>query len=416
MKWRAGRKRVATCSVIDRARATSPASTTSASLCFLALSFAFVGHRSLDLTSNFSTPVSERPWQDGDCLRCKAGAKHRCEQADFPRAFSWILHADPNLRTDKALLLSLGLNGPMIAKPQTPVRAKKTKARPSLAASVSPSQESVSSTGPTRRSARFQKKDDDAAYEEEEEEDDFTEEEEEEEEDRPRASRKRSAPRPSTWSAASAAAAAKRRRAALPGGVARKVQSLVYNGRPNTKIFGHQVGTEVGDTWDSRMLCSQAGVHGPPVGGIHGHQTEGCWSVALSGGYEDDVDLGCVWSGSSWFLALIPLCCRYGFTYTGSGGRDLKGTKNDPKNLRSAPQSFDQEFTGFNLSLKVSVETRNPVRVIRGFKNHSCFAPETGYRYDGLYTVEKAWSEVGQAGHLVCRVRPPLRSPQHISS
>lgn len=43
------------------------------------------------------------------------------------------------------------------------------------------------------------------------------------------------------------------------------------------------------------------------------------------------------------------------FTYTGSGGRDLKGTKQNPKNLRTAPQTFDQSFSDAkNASLKVS--------------------------------------------------------------
>jgi E3 ubiquitin-protein ligase UHRF1 len=99
------------------------------------------------------------------------------------------------------------------------------------------------------------------------------------------------------------------------------------------------------------------------VAGISGNEKEGCWSIALSGGYEDDVDEG------------------YGFTYTGSGGRDLKGTKANPKNLRTAPQSADQTLTGLNLALKVSCDTGNPVRVIRGFKGHSKWAPSEGYRY-----------------------------------
>ena len=36
-----------------------------------------------------------------------------------------------------------------------------------------------------------------------------------------------------------------------------------------------------------------------------------------------------------------------------------------------------------------STETKQPVRVIRGYKLHSPYAPLEGYRYDGLYTVEK---------------------------
>jgi E3 ubiquitin-protein ligase UHRF1 len=43
------------------------------------------------------------------------------------------------------------------------------------------------------------------------------------------------------------------------------------------------------------------------------------------------------------------------FTYTGSGGRDLKGTKQNPKNLRSAPQTSHQSFDNpLNAALKVS--------------------------------------------------------------
>ena len=48
----------------------------------------------------------------------------------------------------------------------------------------------------------------------------------------------------------------------------------------------------------------------PTVAGIHGNVDKGCYSIALSGGYEDDLDLG------------------ESFTYTGSGecegGRDYR--------------------------------------------------------------------------------------------
>ncbi|CAE6460115.1 unnamed protein product, partial [Rhizoctonia solani] len=93
-------------------------------------------------------------------------------------------------------------------------------------------------------------------------------------------------------------------------------------------------------------------------------------------------------------------------TYTGSGGRDLKGTAKNPKNLRTAPQSSHQSFDhSFNKALKVSSETRKPVRVIRGFKLSGVYAPETGYRYDGLYIVERAWMDRGNnpKGWKVCK-------------
>ncbi|KAF9481401.1 hypothetical protein BDN70DRAFT_876367 [Pholiota conissans] len=163
------------------------------------------------------------------------------------------------------------------------------------------------------------------------------------------------------------------------------------------KQYGHIPGIEVGTWWESRQGCSADAVHAPWVGGISGG-AQGAHSVVISGGYEDDVDDG------------------YLFTYTGSGGRALKGTKSAPKNLRTAPQSSDQNFEHtFNRMLKKSCETKKPIRVVRGFKSQSKYAPSEGYRYDGLYIVEKAWIEPGLKEYLVCKYafkrlpgQPPL--------
>ncbi|KAJ7783826.1 PUA-like domain-containing protein [Mycena maculata] len=163
------------------------------------------------------------------------------------------------------------------------------------------------------------------------------------------------------------------------------------------KVFGSIPGIEVGTWWETREGCSADSIHAPWVGGISGGP-HGAYSVALSGGYPDDVDWG------------------YAFTYTGSGGRNLKGTKANPLNLRAAPQSSDQTFeNSFNKALKISSEKKKPVRVIRGFKVDSPYAPYEGYRYDGLYRVEKAWQEKGMEGFLVCKFafkrlpnQPPL--------
>ena len=102
------------------------------------------------------------------------------------------------------------------------------------------------------------------------------------------------------------------------------------------------------------------------------------------------------------------------FTYTGEGGRALNGTKAKPKNLRTAPQSKDQTLTKGNLALSLNVTSRQPVRVIRGYKLPTEFAPEFGYRYDGMYSVEKYWACTGQAGFKVykfalrrCPDQPP---------
>ncbi|XP_022109613.1 E3 ubiquitin-protein ligase UHRF1-like isoform X2 [Acanthaster planci] len=144
--------------------------------------------------------------------------------------------------------------------------------------------------------------------------------------------------------------------------------------------FGAIEGVEVGQEWMMRIDCSRDGIHRPTVAGIHGNEEEGCYSLALSGGYEDDLDLG------------------ESFTYTGEGGRDLKGTKANPKNLRTAPQSRDQTLTRGNLALTRNIEFKRPVRVIRGYKLDSPYAPEEGYRYDGVYMVEKYWFTTGLSG------------------
>ncbi|KAJ3041973.1 hypothetical protein HK097_002142 [Rhizophlyctis rosea] len=162
-----------------------------------------------------------------------------------------------------------------------------------------------------------------------------------------------------------------------------KKPTIIEKAGPRENVFGPIAGIEVGKTWATRMACNTDGVHRPTVAGIHGKETEGCYSLALSGGYEDDVDLG------------------NAFTYTGSGGRDLHGTKAKPKNLRTAPQSKDQTLTGGNKALMVSMETGKPVRVIRGPK--AALGPARGYRYDGLYKVEKADYGKGLSGFMVWR-------------
>ncbi|PIL31988.1 hypothetical protein GSI_06692 [Ganoderma sinense ZZ0214-1] len=140
------------------------------------------------------------------------------------------------------------------------------------------------------------------------------------------------------------------------------------NRKHDPKTYGSIPDIPVGSWWETREACSKDAIHAPWVAGI-APGPKGAYSVALSGGYEDDIDEG------------------EAFTFTGSGM--LFGTKDKPKNLRTAPQSRDQTFeNNFNASLKRSCETKKPVRVIRGYKLDSVYGPVEGYRYDGLYTVE----------------------------
>ena len=81
--------------------------------------------------------------------------------------------------------------------------------------------------------------------------------------------------------------------------------------------------------------------------------------------------------------------------YTGYGGRDPG----------SGRQVADQVFTSQNQALVTSALQGLPLRVVRGSGHRSPFSPSSGYRYDGLFRVERYWQERGHDGFLVCRYR-----------
>jgi putative restriction endonuclease len=143
------------------------------------------------------------------------------------------------------------------------------------------------------------------------------------------------------------------------------------------RIFGDISEVPVGTLYPDRQGLSRAGIHRPTQAGISGSGEEGADSIVLSGGYEDDEDFGDV------------------IVYTGHGGQDQVTRK----------QVADQELTRQNLALAVSMQRGLPVRVIRGSTHQSKFAPPSGYRYDGLYTVESYWHEEGASGFTVWRFR-----------
>nr|XP_022903200.1 E3 ubiquitin-protein ligase UHRF1-like [Onthophagus taurus] len=146
-------------------------------------------------------------------------------------------------------------------------------------------------------------------------------------------------------------------------------------------------GVQVGTCWRYRTQVSGEGVHRAPVSGIHGSESHFAYSIVVSGGYEDDVDNG------------------EEILYTGSGGRDLSGNK------RVNKQTCDQKLTRENKALSNNCNLKNwkngePVRVVRSFKlklKKSKYAPELGYRYDGIYKVVKFYQEKGKSGFIVWR-------------
>lgn len=132
-----------------------------------------------------------------------------------------------------------------------------------------------------------------------------------------------------------------------------------------------------GSIFQDREALRVAGVHKASIAGIAGDVHQGATSIVLNEGYVDDVDLGDI------------------IIYTGAGGRDDSTGK----------QIKDQTYERQNKNLVTSYNNSSPIRVSRGFKLKSEYAPETGYRYDGLYFIDSYWTDKGQDGYLICRYR-----------
>ena len=143
------------------------------------------------------------------------------------------------------------------------------------------------------------------------------------------------------------------------------------------RVFGHIPGYPEGSCFATRAAVAEAGLHRPPVAGIAGSGRQGATSVVIAGGYEDTQDFGDV------------------ILYTGYGGRD-------PETGR---QRTDQTLTRGNLALVYNKLHGLPVRLIRGARHPSPYAPAAGYRYDGLYMVEHYWREIGKSGFYIWRFR-----------
>ncbi|TFK68926.1 hypothetical protein BDN72DRAFT_878756 [Pluteus cervinus] len=164
--------------------------------------------------------------------------------------------------------------------------------------------------------------------------------------------------------------------------------------------YGHIKGFPPGSLFEKRKELQKNAVHNQSVAGISGSPQTGTCSIVISGGYEDDLDAGDV------------------LEYTGTGGQDDSYSNPGPQ---TSDQSWEHPHNG---SLLRSFETKRPVRVIRGTNSKSPYAPLSGYRYDGLYIVTKAYMAKGKSGYKVCKVKlermsgqPPLinASSQDIS-
>lgn len=122
-----------------------------------------------------------------------------------------------------------------------------------------------------------------------------------------------------------------------------------YRGVVSAKYHGN--GDLLNGQWWPTQLCAlRDGAHGSSQGGISGHSGDGAYSVIMSGGHDyEDEDYG----------EEVLYC----------------GTDSD-----------NGAVTDFTRLMLESVNNQ-PVRLIRSHNLASPFAPELGFRYDGLYDV-----------------------------
>ncbi|XP_057869658.2 histone-lysine N-methyltransferase, H3 lysine-9 specific SUVH6 isoform X2 [Cryptomeria japonica] len=166
------------------------------------------------------------------------------------------------------------------------------------------------------------------------------------------------------------------------------------------QIVGEVPGLEVGDQFHYRIELCIVGLHRQIQAGIDflkQKNVQVATSIVASGGYEDDLDGGDM------------------LIYTGQGGNNYCGDKR---------QTEDQKLERGNLALKNSIDLKIPVRVIRGIKQkHSGNEGHKEswknkvsvlYTYDGLYDVEKYWSDRGASGYSVFKflLRRQLGQPK----
>lgn len=147
---------------------------------------------------------------------------------------------------------------------------------------------------------------------------------------------------------------------------------------PRDIIFGEIIGIEEGHWFEGRKEMMPSSFHRNWGAGIDGNGSEGTAAIVLSGGYEDDKDLGDE------------------IIYTGAGGNDSNTGK------QIADQTWENRG---NAGLVKSMNEGLPVRVIRGHQHNSPYSPKSGYSYAGLYSVVDAWQETGKSGYKICRFR-----------
>ena len=118
-------------------------------------------------------------------------------------------------------------------------------------------------------------------------------------------------------------------------------------------VFGAN-GLAIGAWWPRQVCALRDGAHGSKMGGISGTGDEGCYSVVISKLYD-------------------------GIDHDGGDRVLYSSTKQD--------SLTDVKANTGTKALLRSIESRRPVRVLRGSGSKWQGAPQVGFRFDGLYKV-----------------------------
>ncbi|KAJ6631160.1 PUA-like domain-containing protein [Mycena sp. CBHHK59/15] len=163
--------------------------------------------------------------------------------------------------------------------------------------------------------------------------------------------------------------------------------------RPDPRQHGDIKEWPVGLMFADRKDLYQSGLHGVLEAGIFGTKEDnGAFSIVLNKGYEDDDDRGntikkqATYQGNQLSYPIIG-----------------KGKPENGQEVKPSQQQGHQDMKSpGNAALQRNVQSKLPVRVVRGPDGNVLYSPSQGYRYDGLYDVLEAYMEFGKAGFKMC--------------
>ena len=185
-------------------------------------------------------------------------------------------------------------------------------------------------------------------------------------------------------------------------------RSCLSAGSSINSFFGEIPGTAVGFAYRSRSELSASYIHTPTNDSISGSTKKGCYSLVITGRYNEIEDYGeeIIFTGSSppdYAQKLIGGILAMYFVVNHAGNASL--AQNCPAH-KSCAYCSTKKACSTCLGLWRSGP---PVRVVRSSRlletKYSTYAPKNGFRYDGLYKVVDYWSEIGHSGSFVWRFR-----------